>query len=238
MPNRIIRESALTSATLYRLSDGAERLFWRMTLVADDFGRFEADTQVLKSKCFPLWPDAKMPAKRVIALYRELEMAELIGTYVVSGKHYGHFITWEKYQQRRAASSKFPDPAPDNACPHTDVGGCMRLRADSLVFEIESRESRSESRSGPPGSALAAPAVEFKVPQPILDALNRSPKLGKTGKVYEPTYWQAIFRAYPGVNYPAVILDAETYLATHRYSDLASFLRNSVKRAFNRGGQP
>ena len=54
MPNRIIRESCTTSPTLDALSDGAERMFWRLTTIADDYGRFDADPRVLLAKCFPL----------------------------------------------------------------------------------------------------------------------------------------------------------------------------------------
>lgn len=113
----MIRESALTSATLYRLSDGAERMFFRLTLVADDFGRFDAEPQILKARCFPRWPDQRLPMKRVVGLYAELE-AELVTSYVVDGRRYGFFNTWDKHQQRRAKTSKYPDPSPDNICTH------------------------------------------------------------------------------------------------------------------------
>ena len=57
MPSRIIRESALISRSLDQLSHGAERLFWRLTIVADDYGRFDASHQVIKARCFPLKVD-------------------------------------------------------------------------------------------------------------------------------------------------------------------------------------
>src|SRR5687768_9681921 len=58
MPNRIIRESIRTSETLATLSDGAERLFLRMTTTADDFGRFEGDPKIVRAACFPMMLDA------------------------------------------------------------------------------------------------------------------------------------------------------------------------------------
>lgn len=128
MPNRMIRESARTSSTLYRLSDGAERFFWRLTTVADDFGRFEADPRILKAKCFPLWPDSRMSPQKVRTLYRELEH-ELVKTYVVEGKTFGFFVTWDRYQTRRASRSKFPSP--------TDANICEQPLADTPVIEIE-----------------------------------------------------------------------------------------------------
>jgi hypothetical protein len=51
MPDRVTRESALTSETLGGLSDFAERLFWRLTIVADDAGRFIANPAVIAGRC-------------------------------------------------------------------------------------------------------------------------------------------------------------------------------------------
>jgi hypothetical protein len=54
MANRILRDTFLTSETLDSLSDGAERLYWRLISIADDFGRFEADARIILSRCYPL----------------------------------------------------------------------------------------------------------------------------------------------------------------------------------------
>ena len=63
MPDRIIRESALSSHTLDGLTDGAERTFWRLIVVADDHGRFDADPRVLLAKCYPLRVGAWKPER-------------------------------------------------------------------------------------------------------------------------------------------------------------------------------
>lgn len=53
MPCRYIREDYLTSEHVDRLDVHAERFYFRLFLVVDDFGRFEADEVLLKSKCYP-----------------------------------------------------------------------------------------------------------------------------------------------------------------------------------------
>src|SRR3990167_5640160 len=111
MPNRIIRESCTTSPTLDALSDGAERMFWRLTTVVDDFGRFDADNRVLLAKCFPL--KVGILKIREINKYKdELINNNLIKLYRVGEKCYGFFVSWEKYQNIRARVSKFPSPPP------------------------------------------------------------------------------------------------------------------------------
>ena len=46
MPNRWLRDSILTSRTLAELSDFGERLFFRLLVVSDDFGRFNSDPAI------------------------------------------------------------------------------------------------------------------------------------------------------------------------------------------------
>lgn len=110
------------------------------------------------------------------------------------------------------------------------------------------QSSTEQSRAGHPDATerplpAAAPvnglAATFRVPATIATALNGCRRLGPVKRLREPAYWQAIVRAYPLPDYPAVILDAESYLSTPRgakYQDLAAFLRNSIKRAYERQG--
>lgn len=109
MPDRIIRESALLSQTLDRLSDGAERLFWRLTVVADDHGRFDADPRVVLARAFPLRV-GHMRVERVLGMLEELWRAGLIELYRVGERAYAHFPTWLKYQRSRTSRPKFPGP--------------------------------------------------------------------------------------------------------------------------------
>jgi hypothetical protein len=138
MPNRMIRESCRTSETLDRLSDGAERLFWRLTTVADDYGRFEADPRVLLAHCFPL-KVGLLKVSAVGRLFRELVICGLVTTYDGGGKRLGFFTTWDKHQRIRAQHSKYPPPSSDNICQQTT--------ADVPVVVVEvTEETEGESR--------------------------------------------------------------------------------------------
>ena len=54
MPNRILREGILDSDRVNKLSWGAEVFYRRLMSVVDDFGRFDARIDLLKSKLYPL----------------------------------------------------------------------------------------------------------------------------------------------------------------------------------------
>jgi len=136
MPNRIIKESSRTSITLNQLSDGAERMFWRLTTVADDFGRFEAHPSVLLAQCFPLRVDC-LKIKQVTTWFNEMIACGLVTTYVVNGKQLGFFNTWESHQRKRADNSKYPAPTSDNIC----------RQAPSNASESSIREARVDNES-------------------------------------------------------------------------------------------
>ena len=108
MPNRIIRESCRSSKTLAKVGGDAERLFWRLTTVADDYGRFDADPQVVRSDCFKVMDWVK--TTQVIKWLGELGKADLIRLYDAQGKRYGFFTTWFDHQRRRDSKSKWPEP--------------------------------------------------------------------------------------------------------------------------------
>ena len=110
MPNRLIHEKALRSHTLARLSAEAERLFWRLTAIADDQGRFDAYPSTVKADCFPTMVDS-VKTKDVIAWLVELSQ-ECCKFYTVDGRQYGYFVKWAEYQRIYGNKPKFPQPPP------------------------------------------------------------------------------------------------------------------------------
>lgn len=114
MPNRGIKESILTSKTIDRLSPLAERFFYRLLLVCDDYGRTEADPSVLRSRCFPRQVD-RVSNEDVEGWLQELVNAPLIVRYTVGDRDYLQFIKWDEHQRRgrKAKRSKYPAPPQD-----------------------------------------------------------------------------------------------------------------------------
>jgi hypothetical protein len=129
MPDRIIRQSIRTSPTIDMLSFEAESMFYRLTTVVDDFGRFDADPRVLFSNCFPLKVD-RLKVAQVSRWFDELLTSGLAKRYEVKGRTYGCLTNWAKYQRGRAKESRFPEP-PD------DVDEQVSLFEDSNIYEQE-----------------------------------------------------------------------------------------------------
>lgn len=125
MPDRIIRDKCRKSRTLNALSAEAERLFWRLTTAADDYGRFDADPVVLLAECFPLKIEIFKSAqvakwRNELTIAPDDDEAPLIRLYSLKGRTYGYFVTWTDYQRDRSKEQNPPKPkfpAPEEGLP-------------------------------------------------------------------------------------------------------------------------
>lgn len=225
MPNRILKESICTSDTLEALSPEEERLFYRLMVQCDDYGRFEARPAIVRARCFPLKVDSISDAD-VGQWISALERAGLLAVYSVGGRPYLQMVTWDRHQQRRAKVSKYPDPSASDATRNhvlADAGNSPRIR--NRIRGIENRESVfEESRTGSKRTAKAAaggPGVptEKVVKQagpslaPLVDAFRGE---GLPSPVFigvEPKRAQALLGAYT----PEQIVDCWHDYAQGRY---------------------
>lgn len=105
----MLHEKICDSVTLAELTGDEERLFHRLVVKADDYGRFHAHPSLLLGACFPLLI-AKVTIEQVEAWRDRLAEVGLIALYVVEGREYLQLVTWDSYQRQRGSKSKFPDP--------------------------------------------------------------------------------------------------------------------------------
>ena len=121
MPNRIIKESICESYGLSECSLFAEDLFKRLITYADDYGRFNSDTMIMRARLYPR--EYETVSEEDIAD----GLAELAGVgklefytaqvFNQGGKSgvYGVFPHWGEHQRVRDSKAKFPDPQGANA---------------------------------------------------------------------------------------------------------------------------
>ena len=140
MPNRILKESICTSCEVDTLTAEEERMFYRLLVSCDDFGRLDAREPILRAKCFPLKVD-RIKSSDIEKWLKKLAAVGLIVLYEVEGKRYLQFKTWDKHQQRRAKHSKYP--APDEHMISDDIN-CNQLQSN-VTEESRIEESRNEN---------------------------------------------------------------------------------------------
>lgn len=135
MPNRILKESVRTSKKLNQLTDFEFRLWTHLITYVDDFGRGDADLDIIKGFVLPLRRD--VTRKNIESALAHMESIGLIGLYSVDGESYLYFPNWGNHQRIQNKKSKYP--APDgNAQNFTVTHG-----------EISSQSNPIQSESNP-----------------------------------------------------------------------------------------
>ena len=126
MPNRIVREGFLDSERVDQLDWFAECVYHRMLLAADDAGRLDGRSSVLKSRLFPL--KARLREREVERAVRQIEQAGLLERWSCQGREVLQLTTWRKCGN--SLTSKYPDrngnytiryvaiPAPQGMCEY------------------------------------------------------------------------------------------------------------------------
>lgn len=111
MPNRILKESINESRGLTSCSFFAQDLYKRLITYADDYGRFNADPQIMVARLYP----------RELAVVSVEDLTEGLIELVGVGKIafytsaprkevYGAFPNWNEHQRMRESKKKNPDP--------------------------------------------------------------------------------------------------------------------------------
>jgi len=168
----MIREGWLDSERIDILDAQAERFFLRLCLKADDFGRFHAAPQLLKSLLFPMKDGIR--ATDMSRCLAECEKSGLLRCYESAGRR---FLEIERFDQRmRSKVSKFPEP--ETYLPSHDghmTGICQADDGHMTVAcppEVEEKRSISEvitggveaDRAG--SSSVKSPVEETEQPEP------------------------------------------------------------------------
>ena len=141
MPNRILRETILTSRAVNRLTAEEEVFYRRLMSIVDDWGRYEADLEILLPRIYPLQLDrhTTVTCGQLLSRVSHVTATDgqpLVLLYEVDGHKYleiSHFR-----QRTRAKESKCPSPDRHAAVmrPSDDrhVTAIARLDGDGDVF--------------------------------------------------------------------------------------------------------
>ena len=144
MPTRILREGIITSEPINSLSPQAELFYRRLMSIADDYGRYYANTSILRANCYPLQLD-KVSERNVSSWLGECLNKNLIVTYGESTK----YIQIIKFGQQTRSKSKFPE------CPKDLMRTCLsnvkHLQTD-LTLGPNTTTTPNTSPTTPPNS--------------------------------------------------------------------------------------
>jgi hypothetical protein len=135
MPNRIIRDAILASERVASLGWPEEVFYRRLHSVVDDYGRYEANPQLLRARCYPLQTDS-VRAADITRWLASCQKAGLILGYEVAGKSYLEVLNFG--QQQRSASKFPPPPAVASNCLQAPSDAHLDVSVSVSVSEVVS----------------------------------------------------------------------------------------------------
>jgi hypothetical protein len=151
------------------ISAEAERLFVRLVMKADDYGRFHADGRLVKANCFPLI-DAVTPGE-IAGWLAELSTRGLIVRYQADGREVLAIVNFG--QRLKSSRAKFP-AIPGEPVDWLPVSGSSpEVPGSSGKFPLEVEEEAEEEEKGK-GTAAVPPAPRTVVVPPF-EFSNGSP---------------------------------------------------------------
>ena len=192
MPNRIVKETLLRSRKVALLTAEEERLFLRLVLTVDDYGRFYADPAIVKSACLPTIADS-IPSGRVAAWLDRLDEVGLIARYVVDGEAYLEVRKATEINKPRAKESKFAPPekgeqismlASDSNREHLRASANIReqMRPHSSTHSVSGTSADAdakEEQKTAPTAVSAPPEQKSLLAEPSLTKAPKAPKEAK-----------------------------------------------------------
>jgi hypothetical protein len=139
MPQRFLRPGITTSKRWNRCDYFSQTFYMRVLTLVDDYGRYDADPELLRSHAFPFGDPEGNPVhlQTIVSGLQTLVNKELILIYQIDGKEYLQLLRWK---ENARSNSKYPEP------PKKDV--CKQLQTiDNKCLSPSSSSSPSPSSS-------------------------------------------------------------------------------------------
>jgi len=181
MASQLLRDGLWSSKKLRRCSFLAHTMYPYVYLVADQWGRFEWDPEVLQARLFGARASEvpggyregteSVPCGYLLGLLFEYETNGLLERYSEGSRVCARWTGYRGLPESKRAKSKLPEPKPDqilglphgsNTVPDWYREGTESVRKGSLVLGVVSGLGEGvvvgEDSSAPPAPVLAKPA--------------------------------------------------------------------------------
>ena len=107
---RMIDRVIILSRKVNSVSEGAENLYYRLNVCADDFGRYHADAEIIKGQ---VYTKRKISLLTIKSRLDELNAIGLIKFYADDGEIYLEIVGFEQHQTFRSdiqRKGEYPKP--------------------------------------------------------------------------------------------------------------------------------
>ncbi len=219
------------------LSDFEERLFWRLNLVADDYGVFHADPRIVKGACIPL---LDRPVKDVQDALDNLEKSGLIWIFCSQECQYLRICDFERFQSAPNGKRvhRFIEPAEINSLCNPEKSRKIQNNPTNPNTTEQNRTGIDTDKIEASASCTERPAASV----PETPAVMSFPCVGTGGKTWRLTAAKlAEYKeSFPGVDVNGELLKARQWLHDNprkakTATGMARFLGAWLSRSQNAG---
>ena len=175
MPNRMIKETLRTSRNVSSLTDFQFRIWVLLITYVDDYGRGNADPELLKSLLFPRKHSVSI--NQIQNAIKALDSKGMITLYDFDGETYFYFPKWADHQRIRQKVSKFPEPPAICSNPPQLAAGLREKRPETKPnqVEVEVETNRNQLETNARARVSNSQPDVGRVMEYFLDRVNPSP---------------------------------------------------------------
>jgi hypothetical protein len=139
---RMLNKAIILSKKINAVSEGAENLYYRLLVNADDFGRFRAEPEVIRGQVYTLRPIGVL---KIGQRLQELAEIGLIQLYKVDGEVYLEITKFEEHQKFRSDIQKkeeYPIPV-----TYLDASDTSWNEPERVRTPTQSRRNNNNNRN-------------------------------------------------------------------------------------------
>jgi len=159
MPQRLLRPGIRQSKRWNRVGYFEQSLYVRLMTLVDDFGRYEADAELIRSETFPFGdPDGNIiPVPTIDSGLLTLASKNMLVLYEHEDKRYLQLTRWK---ERARSESKWPKP--EDSKMLTNDSRCQQMFASPPQPSPQPKPSPSPSEHFP--EVVVEPSLQSKSP--------------------------------------------------------------------------
>jgi len=198
---RRIWSGALTGQRINAVPEAAELLFWRLHMIADDFGNTTANPDLVRKSALPLrhgWTQ-----NRTARVLEALKDGRLIDFYRADGEQYLHiigFTTWQPAGKNGRRIRRFPvyPGESEGIQGEPDLNGAPHSVNHSEDVNHTEDDTEEEESAGADLPVVALAWNQLGRPYPAVRTMTKRRKAALRLRLADPTWdWRAALEAIP-----------------------------------------
>jgi hypothetical protein len=210
MPNRVIREGFIDSEAVNSLNDASECFYHRLMLAADDAGRYDGRSEMLRSRLFPL--KARLRPSDIDTHILDCLKQGLLMRYQWLNKPFIQLMKWQRCSP--CAVSKYPWSDGSHRIEYIKLDTRDGVK-DFVKTSIQDPMPIPYLSHTGGICLLSHGCTETETETETIKADGLPPASRKKEKMSDADWWKSLVDKFPGIDMDVQKQRAEAWILTH-----------------------